>query len=415
MSQVTAHNPDRFMADLRQILSQGRKRIAFLIGAGAPVSIRTNSKNRLDEEDCPLIPDVAQLTSQVLGELEETDNILISNLFHEDNSVNIEDILSRIRRLSEAIGSEKIHNFNGADYDSLAKRICEKIGKIVSCRLPNKPNPYKELVTWIGGTHRDHPVEIFTPNYDLLFEEAFEKSRLPYFDGFSGSQQPFFDPTTIGSDDLPARWSRLWKIHGSLGWTLRGAEIIRTGNRDATNLIYPDHLKYDQIEKRPYSAMFERLKTFLNTPDSLLLCSGFSFLDAHIVAVLDEALASNRHTAILAIQYKNLDEEDAAKQLAFRRPNISVYARDGAIIFGIEGKWQLGQPPTDEWTSIRKTFWDAEDTDKDGFSLGDFANLTRFVALTQAEKLMASTEYADTKYFTDSMAQPMPVIASDDK
>ena len=29
----TFHNPDRFMSDLRQILSQGRKRIGLLIGA----------------------------------------------------------------------------------------------------------------------------------------------------------------------------------------------------------------------------------------------------------------------------------------------------------------------------------------------------------------------------------------------
>ena len=393
MSQVTLHNPDRFMVDLRQILSQGRKRIAFLIGAGAPVSIRLNSEGRIDEGGSPLIPDVARLTDLVVGKLEEGDKRVIAALFPQiGDTVNIETILTRIRRLSEAIGDEKIHDHNGADYEALAYRICREIGQIVSCPLPNEPNPYGELAMWIGGTHRDHPVEIFTPNYDLLLEEAFEKARLPYFDGFSGSHQPFFDPTTIGNDSLPARWSRLWKIHGSLGWDVRDANIVRTGSRDATSLIYPDHLKYDQIEKQPYSAMFERLKTFLNTPDSLLLCSGFSFSDAHIAAVLDEALASNSHTAILAFQYKTLAEEEAAKQLAFRRPNLSVYASDGGVIFGIEGKWLLGQPPTDEWVSIRNTFWDASDTENGRFVLGDFAKLARFVALTQAEKLMAGAE-----------------------
>ena len=408
MSQVTLHNPDRFMVDLRQILSQGKKRIALLIGAGAPVSIRTNLEGRIDEAGSPLIPDIARLTDLVVGKLAEVDTRVIAALFPQvGGSVNIETILTRIRRLSEAIGDERIHGYSGTDYEDLAERICREIGQIVSCPLPNEPNPYGELATWIGGTHRDHPVEIFTPNYDLLLEEAFEKARLPYFDGFSGSHQPFFDPTTIGNDSLPARWSRLWKIHGSLGWDVRNASIVRTGSRDATSLIYPDHLKYDQIEKQPYSAMFERLKTFLHTPDSLLLCSGFSFSDAHIAAVLDEALASNAHTAIMAFQFKMLEEEGAAKKLAFRRPNLSVYASDGGVIFGIEGKWRLGQPPTDEWVSIRKTFWDATDTEHGRFVLGDFAKLARFVALTQAEKLVAGAEGGP-----DTSAQAVPADAN---
>jgi hypothetical protein len=40
----TVHNPDRFMADLRQILSQGRKRIGILIGAGGPLSVRVDAR-----------------------------------------------------------------------------------------------------------------------------------------------------------------------------------------------------------------------------------------------------------------------------------------------------------------------------------------------------------------------------------
>jgi hypothetical protein len=44
MNQTTIHNPDRFMVDLRQILTQGRKRIGLLIGAGAPVALKVNLK-----------------------------------------------------------------------------------------------------------------------------------------------------------------------------------------------------------------------------------------------------------------------------------------------------------------------------------------------------------------------------------
>ncbi len=382
MPQTTIHNPDRFMADLRQIISQGRKRIGFLIGAGAPVSLKVNDENKLDDNGQPLIPDVERLTQEVEMNLGEPDKTVVDALKPElGKNPNIESILTRIRRLSQAIGGSTVHNLNGVGYEEMAGRICSIIGGIVAKPLPNEPNPYSELVSWIGGTHRDHPIEIFTPNYDLLLEEAFERARLPYFDGFTGAHRPFFDPTSISDDVLPPRWSRLWKLHGSLGWDFLEGTIIRTGNRNATVLIYPDHLKYDQITRQPYSALFERLRTFLMTPDSLLLCVGFSFLDAQITAIIDEALSANTHTAVLAFQYRELEQEKAVVELARRRPNLSVYANDNAMIFGVPGKWGLGKSPNDEWEAIRNTFWSAE-TEK--FLLGDFALFAQFFALAQA-------------------------------
>ena len=37
--EKTAHNPDQHMFGLRQIATNGKKRIGLLLGAGAPVSI----------------------------------------------------------------------------------------------------------------------------------------------------------------------------------------------------------------------------------------------------------------------------------------------------------------------------------------------------------------------------------------
>ncbi len=393
MTDTTLHNPDRFMVDLRQILSQGKKRIALLLGAGAPVSVRVNADGKLDAGGTPLIPDVARLTEIVVGGLAAKDREIIDKLLPElGDNPNIETILTRVRRLSQAIGAAEVHGLNGIAYEELAQRICEKIGAIVARPLPEEPNAFTELVSWIGGTQRDHPIEIFTPNYDLLLEEAFERARLPYFDGFTGSHKPFFDPTSISEDSLPPRWSRMWKIHGSLGWEVKPDAIIRTGSREATQLIYPDHLKYEQIARQPYSALFERLRDFLTTPDTILICSGFSFFDAHISAVLDEALSSNTHTAVLAFQFKPLEEEGLAVKLALRRPNLSVYARDGAVIFGVKGKWRPGEPPTEEWKSIRRTFWQSDAGGEGQFVLGNFTRLARFFALAQATDILSKPE-----------------------
>lgn len=409
MAQSTVHNPDRYMVDLRQILSLGKKRIGLLVGAGAPVSVKVNDHGSIDESGNPIIPDVARLTNLVIASLGAEDKQVVDALLPElGDDPNIETILTRIRQLSQAIGTAEIHGLNGHGYGGLASRICEEIGIAVAAKLPEEANPYSELVTWIGGTHREHPIEIFSPNYDLLLEEAFERAQFPYFDGFSGSHRPFFDPTSISLDSMPPRWSRLWKIHGSLGWDVVGSTVIRTGERNATKLIYPDHLKYDQITRQPYSALFERLKEFLTTPDSLLICTGFSFFDAHITAVLDEALAANTHTAILAFQYRCLADEKNAVELAMRRPNMSVYAQDGAVIFGVRGRWQPGEPPSDEWMRIRSTFWDAS-LDDGAFILGDFAKLARFFALSQATEFRHRAESSE-----GSGSEELPIAEVED-
>ncbi|MXY94975.1 MAG: SIR2 family protein [Caldilineaceae bacterium SB0670_bin_27] len=390
MLNTTIHNPDRYMADLRQILSQGRKRIGLLIGAGAPTAIRVDRDGRIVEDGGdPLVPDVVGLTKHVVSTLSEDDKKIIEILESEITGlINIETILTQVRKLAQAIGSACVHGLDANDYDELAQRICEKIGNCVNVTLPQNPNPYSEVASWISGTRRLHSIEIFTPNYDLLFEEALERNRAPYFDGFSGSYRPFFDAAGVSTDALPSRWTRLWKLHGSLGWTIAGDSVVRTGSREATQLIYPDHLKYDQVTRQPYSALFERLRSFLTSPDTLLLCSGFSFLDAHICAVLEEAMTANAHSAIFAFQYKPLSEEVSVTSLARSRPNLSVYARDGAVINGVPGRWEPGQSPSEDWEAIRHTFWNLDRGNKKGeFLLGDFAKLARFLALTQMHRL----------------------------
>ena len=384
MQNTTIHNPDLYMTDLRQILSQGRKRIGMLIGAGAPTSIRIDGQGCIAQDGGrPLVPDVAGLTGAVVCSLNSEDQVIVEAIKQElTGLINIETILTQVRKLAQAIGTACVHGVDANGYDAIAKHICEAIGKCVNANLPQGPNPFSEVASWISGTRRAHSIEIFTPNYDLLIEEALERARAPFFDGFSGSYRPFFDAASVSTDVLPSRWTRLWKLHGSLGWRISDDTVVRTGSREATELIYPDHLKYDQITRQPYSALFERLRSFLTSPDTLLLCSGFSFLDSHICAVLDEAMAANSHSAIFAFQYKTLSGEQAVSSMASSRPNLSVYARDGAIINGVAGRWETGHSPIEEWGAIRQTFWQNGE-----FLLGDFAKLSRFLALTQVHRL----------------------------
>jgi hypothetical protein len=379
---VSIHNPDQYMASLRQIIAQGRKRIGLLIGAGAPVSVAA------PDGSGPLIPAVAGLTSRVLSSLAPTYTAPLDAICAELKDPNIETILSRVRSLSSVIGSTCVHGLDGSGHAKLSEAICVEIGKIVDRTLPDGPGPYSDLINWISGADREHAVEIFTTNYDLLFEQALERAKVPYFDGFAGASEPFFDPSSVAENDLPARWTRLWKLHGSLGWksNARG-EIVRVGQTSAAHLVFPEHLKYDQTQKAPYSALFDRLRAFLMTPDTLLVAAGFSFADAHISARIDECLAANPSASVFAFQFRTLAEEPHACEIAGRRANMSVYARDKAVINGIRAPWQPGDPPTRDWGPIRSTYWGSLAAGEPScFLLGGFDHLAGFFAASRAEQ-----------------------------
>ncbi len=386
---TTIHNPDQYMYDFKHIMTHGKKKIGVLIGAGAPVSIDIG----IDEWK-PLIPDIAGLTKIVKERLTPTELTVYDSLENEIPNCNLELALSRIRSLSEVIGTFKVNGFDASEYSTLSVNICKIIKDVVSAGLPEGESPYSNLISWINGINRDHAVEIFTTNYDLLLEEAMELAKTPYFDGFSGSRIAFFDPSSISSNDLPPRWIRLWKLHGSINWSKNeNGEITRSvGDQDGT-MVYPSHIKYDQTQSAPFSSLFDRLKSFLLEPDTILLTAGFSFADAHISAKLDECLSENPSASILAFQYKNLEYETCAKSLAIRRPNLSVYCKNGAVINGIEAPWKIGEEPTKNWKIIRNEYWKEEQ-----FILGDFAALAKFLANSNGDKmydLPVSSEVAD--------------------
>jgi hypothetical protein len=373
---MNVHNPDQYMASLRQILAQGRKRIGLIVGAGAPVGIKKAGSTE------SLIPAVEGLTNIVLTTLEKKYGTTLRGVVSELGNANIETILSRVRSLAGVIGKATVHGLDGSGFKELGDAMCTEIEKIVNQDLPAGPSPYTEIVAWINGSDRPHPVEIFTTNYDLLFEQALERSKTPYFDGFSGANEPFFDPSSVASNDLPSRWARLWKVHGSLGWTTNAkGEVIRAGQRQATHLVFPEHIKYDQTQKAPYSALFDRLRAFLMTPDTLLIATGFSFADAHISARIDECLAANPTASVFAFQFKKLDEEIHAAEIAMRRSNMSVYSPDRAIINGVAAPWRPGNPPTRDWHSVRDSYWtNGIDGVASRFELGSYERLARFFA-----------------------------------
>ncbi|MNJ24442.1 hypothetical protein D3C77_188630 [compost metagenome] len=371
---ASIHNPDTYMFDFRQLVTNGRKKIGILIGAGAPVSINVGPEGQYE----PLIPNIDGLTKHVKQSLTPQLLTIFEKLEEGSNKKDLEKILSDVRTLADIIGEHQVHGSDSGGFRELELAICSKIKQVVSKSLPEGQNPYSELISWINGINRSHGVEIFTTNYDLLCEDALERSQTPFFDGFTGSRYAFFDPASISKNDLPPRWVRLWKLHGSIGWMMRqNGQVTRVPECEISNMVYPSHIKYSQTQAAPFSSLFERLKNFIMEPDSLLITTGFSFADAHISSKISECLSANPTSAVIAFQYKKILEESYAIDLAKRTPNLSVYCRDGAIINTIDAIWKTGELPSKNWDLVRKEYLNS----KGEFILGDFKALARFLAV----------------------------------
>jgi len=339
------HCPYRRATDLLQRLAPGKMRIGFLIGAGCPLAVRVSAGEKTD----PLIPDIAGLTKRVKEALEKDDEAKSAAQTAWQRVIQrgipaptIEDILSHIRTLKSLCGTGPIDGFTAASLSNLDLAICEQVRNIVTIPLPTSKTPYHVLASWIQAIPRERPVEIFTTNYDLLLEQALEEQRVPYFDGFVGSDSAFLDLESMAEDDLPSRWTRLWKIHGSINWWMTAKNKIRR-SRDVVKgeqlLIYPSHLKYDESRQMPYYAMLDRLRVFLRSDQCILITCGYSFSDEHINAHIAQGLAGNPNAACFGMVFNDRGNAPKAVELARRHANLTVLATDGGVVGTVERNW----------------------------------------------------------------------------
>lgn len=344
------HCPYRRVSDLLQRLSPGKMRVALFVGAGCPLSIRIKADGGAT---APLIPDISGLTASVRKQLEADKAI---NPIAEQawdrlktrgiSNPNVEHLLSHIRTLKSLCGDGSVDGFTKEDLNNLDSAICSIIRSIVDKDHSDTKTPYHALASWIQAIPRDRPVEIFSTNYDLLLEQALEDVGVPYFDGFVGSHTAFLDHEAFEKDDLPTRWTRFWKLHGSVNWWLTGEAKVRRSRDEIKGeqlLIYPSHLKYDQSRKMPYYSMFDRLRTFFRSDQCFIITIGYSFADEHINDYIAQGLKGNPNAACFAMVYNDLADAPNAVALAKKHANLSVLACDGAIIGTVMRNWHTNE------------------------------------------------------------------------
>lgn len=376
------------------------KRLGFFLGAGTSMALG--------------IPGIISLTQKVREALnnkyrKNLERIETDLKTENHDTPNIEDILNQIRLIRQITRESSDKNYegiNGAEAKYLDSAICFKIYEILSEKeneiVSNENNVLKiteKFFAWFNLLGIDYEKEIFTTNYDLIFEKALENLQLPYFDGFVGAYKPFFLPESLESKDLkenpPLSWFRLWKMHGSLGWFWERSKgmavnkVIRLGvqakkekegGEEPTELvIYPSREKYESSRKQPFISYIDRFKRFLSVGEGILMISGYSFGDDHINEIIFNGLRQNNRLHIIAFLYKD-EELEKIKDQSLLYLNMTAFSPQRAIIGGDFGDWQLG---TNAEESNITVFWDSQ---KKSLKLGDFIDLVNFLVASSGKK-----------------------------
>lgn len=215
------------------------------------------------------IPGIDELTEKVSDKLSDFYKVNYEKVKSSlQGNAHVEMILNRIRLIRELLGDSEKYKYaglSGTIVKELDSRICKAISEIV-CDIPQiETMPQLFFAQWLRELQLkcDFPIEIFTTNYDLLFEHAFEKANVPFFDGFVGSVAPVFTPEAVEPENIkvypPQGWVRLWKIHGSINWYFDKSKtgdigrIVRLSGWELKPgqelIIFPSREKYIESRK----------------------------------------------------------------------------------------------------------------------------------------------------------------------
>lgn len=397
------HDPTEYIRGIQQILISDKKRIGFLFGAGS--SLATKNEKSL------IVPALGKMTTDIVAKISDIKKefkIALEEIKEElgQENFNIETILSNLEQKSIFIGNGKLNSLLKKDFEELIIEIKKNVREFVSVhRTKENKIVEKEIVNelvhtdfanWIGQAERKYPIEIFTTNYDFLFELGLENKEIPYYDGFCGSLRPFFNPESLEDFSFLAKQTKLWKIHGSLGWHFDKdtEKILRVSPDDDDILIYPSSLKYKDSKKQPYESLLDRLTNFLKLDDSILITCGYSWGDEHINSRVISALKSSTTSHVICMIFDNyspINKESKISKIGLENSKISIYGSKSAIIGRNFGDWVLKSKPTKDDTSSLKLYFDLDEelkpekeddeiwTGKGEFILPDFGKLSFFL------------------------------------
>ena len=277
---------------------------------------------------------------------------------HDENGAN------RVRKLIDALKCSlfsicDVHNRKTSERD--LKRIEEK--NMSDAFAKNKYIFHEKFLKSLMQRPLNlQRANIFTSNYDLAFEYAFDNLGIKYIDGFSGFHHRYFKPetfnydifypgsTTAGKVQRIEKVRRYFKLHGSISWVsdnkrtannIYGIEempidLIKRKAADAEEndfgygnlMIYPTAVKKSYTLDLPYSELFRHFAYCTSQPQSVLFTIGYSFCDEHFNDIIYQALSNPSFTLII-IDFNGTKKSEEIKRLRdLNDPRIIILEGD---------------------------------------------------------------------------------------
>ena len=199
-----SHDPSEYIRGIQQVLISDKKRLGFLFGAGSSLAEKSDKS--------PTVPAITKMTTEIIkivGKVQKKYEVALAEIKVElgDENFNIETILSNLEQKATFIGGGKLNTLEKTDFENLIIEIKKNVRTMVSVHQDKTKNivntaivnelVHSDFASWIGQAERKYPIELFTTNYDFLFELGLESKEVAYYDGFCGSLRPFFNPESV--------------------------------------------------------------------------------------------------------------------------------------------------------------------------------------------------------------------------
>lgn len=258
---------------------------------------------------------MGELWEECNTEIESLVEILpdIKNKSFYDTKPDIEAFISYITLIEKTADENK-----ASELKKGREELEKKIRELCTLTLQKDKAPHIDFLNKITARkNNDSRVQIFTTNYDTLFEQAANEAGFVIIDGFSFTQPREFSGRWFDLDIVNREKTRLkqeesfiskvfhlYKLHGSLTWERENnGKIIQKNKPDNHLMIYPSSEKYESSYEQPYFEMMSRFQQALRKEETLLIVIGFGFGDKHIRNVVLEAVNQNPSFQLLIVNY----------------------------------------------------------------------------------------------------------------
>jgi len=316
--------------------------LSFLTGAGTSIPFGSES-----------IRDISKLKIDLSGNLKKLYNNMKDLFLGTNESKDFESFLGFLFNILTLLPYKNaLFEFKIADVENIRNLISEIKKQFVKKYCSP---PYSDKM--IEGYKKDNPFEIhqrlirkilvrsfplrrpniFTLNYDLMFEKAMDKMGIVYADGFVGTSERIFKPesfnfdfyypatTTEGKVNRLEKVIHLYKLHGSIDWVKvqrtpynimgivkKSPEVLEEGEF-LDLLVYPSPMKEGETVGFPYSEVFRRFADVIQQPQSVLIALGYSFGDEHINRIIYESFSMPSFNLVIVGYTKKSIEEVRTK------------------------------------------------------------------------------------------------------